>query len=188
MTGREVYSKNKNLLMLLSKFFAIFPIFLRLSLYNGVRSISGKLGMALRYTLLKSINPNIGDNVSIRDHVIIISPQKLSIGNNVSIHPYTYIDASGGISIGNNVSIACHSILISESHTWNNDELPIKYNPIVPTPIIIENDVWCACGVKIIGNCHIYPRVIIAAGAVVKGEIQSKQIVGGIPAKTIKNI
>ncbi|MBE6341041.1 MAG: acyltransferase [Bacteroidales bacterium] len=152
------------------------------------RNIKNSVGIGIRYVLLKSLAKDIGDNVSIRENVIILSPKSLSIGKNVSVHPNCYIDAAGGITIGDNVSIATSSILISTSHTWDNEEIPIKYNPMKSTPIKIDNDVWIGCNVKIIGPCHIGERSICAAGAVVKGEIVRHCIVGGVPAKTIKTI
>ena len=144
--------------------------------------------MLLRYILLKSIAEDIGDNVSIRENVVILSPESMRIGKNVSIHPNSYIDASGGITIGNDVSIATATILISATHTWDVADVPIKYNPMRNTPIMIDDDVWIGCNVKIIGFCHIYNRTIVAAGAVVKGDIGPNSIVGGVPARNIKTI
>ena len=112
------------------------------------------MGIGIRYVLLKSIAKNIGDNVSIREIVIMLSPESLQIGSNVSIHPNCYIDASGGITIGNDVSIATASIIISESHTWDDPLTPIKYNPMKFTPVLIEDDVWIGCNMKVIGPCH----------------------------------
>lgn len=188
MAGRDLFSRCRNIIIWVSKILTIFPRGVRKVLFRGCRNIPGSFGIALRYVLLKTIAKSIGDNVSIREHVVIISPENLCVGNNVSIHPYSYIDASGTVTIGNDVSIATHSILISETHTWEDETLPIKYNPLKPTPINIGDDVWIACDVKIIGPCNVESRVIIAAGAVVKGDIATRQIVGGVPAKMIKSI
>lgn len=138
--------------------------------------------------LLNSLIEAIGDNVSLREGVHLIALKNMRIGKNVSIHPNCYIDASGGVTIGDNVSIATNTILISTTHTWEDKNTPIKYNPLLPTPIYIEDDVWIGCGVKIIGPCHIHKRTIVAAGAVIKGDVGPECIVGGIPAKEIKKI
>lgn len=144
--------------------------------------------MLLRYILLANLAESIGDNVSICEDVILLSPEKMHLGSNISIHPYSYIEAGGGLKIGDNVSIATHSVIITETHTWGNNKIPIKYNPVLPTPIEIEDDVWVAAGVRIIGPCIIHKHAILAAGAVVKGEVSSGCIVGGVPAKVVKRM
>jgi len=142
----------------------------------------------LRYIFILKLAKHIGINVKIDPGVIINNIENLSIGDNVSINPYCFLIASGGITIGSNVSIAHHTSIVSESHTWEDEDTPISYNPIVPTPVTIDDDVWIGCGVRIIGPCHIHSRSIIAAGAVVKGKIESHKIYGGVPAKILKNI
>lgn len=188
MTGRKLFASSKWLLDSLSFLIKLLPLKIRCWLLSVFRGTKGKKGIGIRFILLKSIAKNIGDNVSIREGVVLLSPKLLVLGSNISIHPNCYIDASGGISVGDNVSIATASILISESHTWENENEPIKYNPMKSTPITIDDDVWVGCNVKIIGPCHIKKRTILAAGAVVKGEFDSNSIVGGVPARIIKRI
>ena len=55
----------------------------------------------------------------------------------------------------------------------------------VPT---IGNNVWIGPGVKIVGKIFIGDNVIIAPNSVVQKNIPSNVIVGGIPAKVIKEI
>ena len=70
----------------------------------------------------------------------------------MSIHSFSYIDAYGKIDIGNNVSIANHTTLISSDHTWQDNDKPIKYNQVTPKKIIIEDDIWIAAGVRVLGG------------------------------------
>lgn len=110
------------------------------------------------------------------------------MGNNVSIHDFCYIDAVGGITVGDNVSIAHGSSLISFNHGWNDASLPIKYNPVTQAPIVIEDDVRVGCGVRIMPGVVLGSRSVIAAGSVVVKDVPPNTLVGGIPAKVIKNI
>lgn len=52
--------------------------------------------------------------------------------------------------------------------------------------IEVGNDVYIGYGATVIGPCRIGDGAVIAAGAVVTGDIPSYAIVGGIPAKVIK--
>ena len=152
------------------------------------RNTPGYLGLSLRYIFLKNSGAIIGKNVAIHPNVFIKHPEKLSLGENVSIHPFTYIEAGGEIIIGNNVSVAHSSSLLSYNHSWEDKDQPIKYNKLIPGKIVIKDDVWVGCGVRILPDTVIGYRVVIAAGAVVNKSISDNKLVGGVPAKTIKDI
>lgn len=51
----------------------------------------------------------------------------------------------------------------------------------------IGNNVTIYCGAKVLGNITIGNNVIIAANAVVVKDVEDNCVVGGVPAKIIKN-
>lgn len=53
-------------------------------------------------------------------------------------------------------------------------------------PVVIGNDVWIGAYVSILPGVRIGDGAVIAAGAVVTGEVEPYAIVGGVPAKTIR--
>lgn len=112
----------------------------------------------------------------------------MTLKSNISIHPFCYMDAEGKISIGNNVSIAHHISILSSNHTWDDLSLPIQYNPMKKGKVIIEDDVWVGCGVRILSEVMVKSRSIIAAGSIVNKDVQSNTIVGGNSAKVLKNM
>jgi len=145
---------------------------------NRCMNLPGYVGLGLRYVCVRNLAKSCGDNVAIFPYCVIKHIDNLSIGSNVSIHPYCYVDAIGGIEINDNVSIANHCSLISFGHTWNDISEPIKYNPLIMTPIKIDSDVWIGCGVRIIGPCQIESRTVVAAGAVAKGILSGGAVFG----------
>lgn len=145
----------------------------------------GVKGILIRYILLKTVAKSCGDNVSVHPNVFLKSPQNLEIGDNVSIHPMCYIDATGGIQIGNNVSIAHAVTVLSTNHTWGDRGIPIKYNTERLDKTFIQDDIWIGCGSRILAGVTVCNRSIIAAGAVVTGEVHGDTIVGGVPAEII---
>ena len=54
--------------------------------------------------------------------------------------------------------------------------------------IIIKKNVWIGNNVTILKNSMIGENTIVAAGAVVSGNFPDNVIIGGIPAKIIKEI
>lgn len=173
---------------IIAKGLSIMPKFVIKNIYNIFKNTGGYLGLGIRYVCVRNLAKKCGDNVALFPNIVIKHIESLELGNNVSIHPYCYIDAIGGLNIGDNVSIANHCSLISFGHTWDDERQPIKYNPLIMTPINIASDVWIGCGSRIIGPCNIDSRTIIAAGAVVKGNLSGMAIYGGVPARMIKQL
>jgi acetyltransferase-like isoleucine patch superfamily enzyme len=138
--------------------------------------------------MLKAITKKVGDNVYIGKYVILKNTYNLEIGSNVSIHDFCYLDAIGGISISDNVSIAHNCTILSANHTWSDISIPIKYNIENLKKTSIGDNVWIGCGVKILAGVNINTRVVVAAGSVINKDIDSNILVGGMPAKKIKDI
>lgn len=187
-TGREKFKKNKVLINVLVKSFRILPNFFLIFIWNSSANHSQLFFVGIRYIILKILIKSCGDNVKIGTNVQILGWEKLTIGSNVSIHSNCYIDANGIIEIGDNVSIAHNTTVLSTNHGWINNSLPIKYNPVIFEKVTISNDVWVGCGCRILAGVKIGSRSVIAAGAVVNKNVESNIIVGGVPAKKIKDI
>ena len=55
-------------------------------------------------------------------------------------------------------------------------------------PIVIGNDVWIGANAVILPGVTIGNHSVVAAGAVVTKDVPANTMVGGVPAKFIKNI
>lgn len=110
--------------------------------------------------------------------------RKVTIGNNSSIGNNAYL--SGKIIIGNNVMIAPNCTFIAISHRFS-DKPPFQHIGSANAPIIIEDNVWIGYGAIILEDVTIGKGSIVAAGAVVTRDVEPYTIVGGVPAKLIKN-
>lgn len=188
MTGRSFFDKYKGIIKMLEILSVLIPKRLYSLLWDLVSITESKAALLLRYLYVKKYARMCGVNIFIGKYVTIKNIQNLTLKDNISIHAYTYIDSYGDIEIKSNTSIANHCSLISFNHTYENLEIPIKYNKVEAGKITIEEDVWIGNGVRILPNVTINSRSIIAAGAVVNKDVNSNKIVGGIPAKVIKDI
>jgi acetyltransferase-like isoleucine patch superfamily enzyme len=187
-SGREKFQTFRLFINILTAFFRIFPKSFLSFVWNSINPFTGIIPKLLRYCMLKAKAKSVGDNVSIGANTYIKYWDRFTCGNNVSIHEFCMIDCDGGISIGNDVSIAHGTSLISANHTWNDQRVPIKYNPLTKLGIQIKDDVWIGAGVRILDGVVINSRSVVAAGAVVNKEVNPNTIVGGIPAKILKSI
>jgi len=182
----KAFYKYKKIIILLIKIVSLFPASLNKRSLVMFRHTKGKIGILLRYILIKNLAKSVGNNVIVLEDVLFDAIHLMTFGNNVSINPYCYI--AGEISFGNNIAVANHTSMHSANHTYSDIKVPIKYLPIENSPIIIDDDVWIGAGCRILSGVHIGNRSIVAAGAVVNKDVPTHTIVGGVPAKVIKTI
>lgn len=186
--GRKLFSMSKPIISVLVLIFSIFGRRLNYFFFTLFRRFPGYLGKAIRYIFLKNCLKEMGENVIIGSGVYIKWPHRIKIGNNVAINEMCYIEGFGGVIIGNNVAIAHGTTIMSSNHTYEDKTKPMSLNPIIGAPIIIHDDVWVGCGVRILAGVQIQERTIVAAGAVVNRSFNSNVIIGGVPAKILKSI
>ena len=186
MRGRDRFKKYSSLIYFLCSITRLLSKKTRMRMFFKSRNITGTRGIVKRYILLKTIAKNCGDNVCIMEGVYLLHPENLSIGNNVSIHPMCYLDAQGSINIGNDVSIAEGSSLISFEHNYSDNTIPIKDQDLSLGPISISSNVWIGAKATVLSNVTVGNGSIIGAGAVVTKNVDENIIVGGVPAKKIK--
>lgn len=188
MTGRYFFKLLSKPVKFISIVFSFIPSFLKDFIWALSSPFEGKVALLLRYVITASSVNSCGVNVYIGKGVTLKNKRNLTIGDNVSIHANSYLDAAGGIFIGDNVSIAHNSSLVSFEHSWGNYDLPIKYNSTILKEIIVSDDVWIGCGARVLAGSKVNTRVIVAAGCVVKGELDEKSIYAGVPCRKIKEL
>ena len=184
--GREQFKKVKWILVLLEKYYRLYPLKSRKKKFEKKRFKKGKWGLAVRYALLKSIANSVGENVSIHQGCYILNAEKLSIGNNVSIHPMCYLEALGGITIGNDVSIAHGTTILSTSHNFSRTDIPMKDQGITAKKTIIKDNVWLGAKVTVLAGLTIESGCVIGAGAVLTRDTEKDTVYVGVPANKIK--
>lgn len=188
MEGRKLFSKYGKAINFTSRVFNLLPTFLNMFIISCIQPFPLKMFILLRYVILFNYFESLKDNVYISHNTTLLSLKNIQIGQNVSIHTGCYIDGLGGLVIGDNVSIAHQTSILSFDHSYEDISTPIKYNRLKQGKVIIEDDVWIGCGVRVLSGVTIGNRSIIAAGSVVTKDVESGVLVGGVPAKIIKRL
>lgn len=107
-----------------------------------------------------------------------------TIGKNVFInHGCSFLDL-GGITIEENVLIGPQVKLVTENHPLD----PATRKGLITKPILIKRNAWLGAGVTILPGVTVGENAVVAAGAVVSKDVPDNTVVGGIPAKFLKNI
>jgi len=152
------------------------------------------IGDNVEINALSKFGVSIGDNVSILKGTIIECTgvirelgEGLIIGNNVGIAQNCFIQVRGNVVIGNNVIFGPNVSIFSENHNFSNPELPVSMQGVSRKGVTVEDGVWIGTRAVILDGVNIGKNSIVAAGSIVTKDVPPYTIVGGIPAKIIKN-
>ena len=138
----------------------------------------------IRCLLSQIIDGDIDESVTIFTPFYINYGKHTKIGKNVFINfDCVFLDL-GGITIEDNVLIAPKVSLLTESHPINPDER----HSLIPKPIHIKKNAWIGANATILQGVTIGQNAVVAAGSVVSKDVPDNVVVGGIPAKIIKEI
>ena len=148
-----------------------------------------------RYGMIRELFGSVGTNVSVGDGTIIGFGDNIHVGNNVSINYRCILNDCNSIIIGNDVLIApgvqintaSHTTLLSERLTpdWNPSSGEYRWRTFAK-PILIGDGCWIGANATIIAGVTIGDGAVVAAGAVVTKDVEPNTLVGGVPAKTIR--
>ena len=150
--------------------------------------VPARLAWLLRLGVLHRLAKHCGQRVYIGCGCEIRNWEYLEIGDDVSIHSHCYLDARGGLRIGNQVSVAHQTSILTSDHLWSDPSRPIRENPVVLKPVVIEDDVWIGCGCRILAGVTIHSRSVVGAGAVVTRSVPAGWLAIGVPARLAKSI
>ena len=110
--------------------------------------------------------------------------KNLKLGRNVFINSCCQFQDQGGITIGDGTLVGPKTVIATLNHHMN----PSKRANLIPKPVVIGKNVWIGANVPILPGVTIGDGAIVAAGAVVNKNVEANTIVGGVPAKLIKQI
>lgn len=113
------------------------------------------------------------------------------IRGDVTIGEHSALNAGaatiGKVTIGSAVRIASYAVLVGENHGTDDLDLPIAIQPLTSLGIVVEDDVWIGANVTILDGVTIGSHSVVAAGAVVSKDVPPWSIVGGVPARVIRD-
>jgi len=136
---------------------------------------------------------SFGEKSEFRPFAFAIFAHNVSIGNNVVIRPGTILNAGpeeGAIlTIEDDVAIGPGVHMYCTHHRYERTDIPIIKQGYWPSsPIRIERGAWIGANVIILGGVTIGKNAIVSAGAVVNKDVAPYSVVGGVPARLIKDI
>ncbi len=128
----------------------------------------------------------VGKNITFYPGIKINPCIKIELGDNVDLAWGVLITTGGGVVIGDRTLIGYRSQILSANHVIPENKGRIFGAGHIKKKVVIENDVWIGANCIIVAGVHIGEGAVIAAGSVVTKNVPPFTIVGGVPAKKIK--
>ena len=110
---------------------------------------------------------------------------KFFIGNHSHLGAFCYVNVlQGNLTIGDNVAIGPGTKIIVHSNHYQHGEKVTETK--ITRDIRIGNNVFIGANCTILPGTVIQDNVVIGAGSVIKGELLSNSMYGGVPCKELR--
>jgi acetyltransferase-like isoleucine patch superfamily enzyme len=131
----------------------------------------------------------LGERVRIRATHLPVELASLP-GGTLEIGDRTYINSGASLCAASLVRIGARCAIGNMTLIMDTDFHSVHDHTVapVPRPVIIEDDVWLAARVTVLKGVTIGRGAVVAAGAVVTKDVPPHTLVGGVPAKFIRQL
>ena len=110
--------------------------------------------------------------------------KNITIGHNVFINACCHFQDHGGVTLGDGCLIG-HNVVFA---TLDHGTAPEDRGAMYPAPIRLGKNVWVGSNSTILRGVTVGDNAIIAAGSVVTKDVAANTVVGGVPARHIRDI
>lgn len=135
-----------------------------------------------------------GENTTITSPFMCEYGENITLGKNFFSNFNCIMLDVAKIDIGDNVMIGSNVQLVTPMHPLLADERIVQSYPTgfhdleYAKPIKVGNNVWISSGSTVCGGVTIGDNSIIGAGSVVVKDVPPNVLVGGVPAKVIREL
>ncbi|MFJ8931197.1 acyltransferase [Streptomyces sp. NPDC102364] len=111
----------------------------------------------------------------------------LTLGDGVVIGRGSHVIADTTVRIGSDVYMGPYVYITSTNHSYDDPHEPIGKQWPRMEPVEIGPGCWIGTGAVILPGARLGRNVVVAAGAVVRGDVPDHAVVAGAPARVVRS-
>jgi acetyltransferase-like isoleucine patch superfamily enzyme len=107
---------------------------------------------------------------------------RLAIGDRSYVNDGAFVMCRREVTIGEGCAIAWNVVITdSDVHELSVDDVARPRDE----PVVIGDACWIGTGATILKGSHLATGAVVAAGALVRGAVGERELVAGVPARTV---
>ena len=110
------------------------------------------------------------------------APQRVVVGEHTTIGDSVFLDGRDGLTIGSNVNIGSRVTIWTRQHDPDD-----PWFAETGGPVVLGDRSWVASGATVLPGVTVGQGAVVAAGAVVTRDVAPYTIVGGAPARYLRD-
>jgi acetyltransferase-like isoleucine patch superfamily enzyme len=149
------------------------------------KASTSMIGSAVRLDVLPFRAFVMGENSAVEDFSVVNNGVgDVIIGNNSLVGVGSVV--IGPVKIGSDVIIAQHVVMSGLNHQYQDVKVSIREQPVTTKQIVIEDACWIGANAVITAGVTVGYHSVVAAGSVVTRDVPPYSVVGGNPARILK--
>ncbi|MEU5162120.1 acyltransferase [Streptomyces sp. NPDC020875] len=111
----------------------------------------------------------------------------VTIGDGVVLGRGSHIVADGRVTVGRDTYCGPYVYITSTNHSYDDPGTPVGKQWPRSAPVEIGPGCWLGTGAVVLPGARLGRNVVVAAGAVVRGEVPDHTVVAGAPARAVRS-
>ncbi len=116
----------------------------------------------------------------------ILSDPVVKIGDRCLIGRGSHIVGHWSIELGDDIQTGPYVYITDQNHSYIDPDQPIGSQVPIEAAVRIGSGSWLGANAVVLPGSIIGEHVVVAAGAVVRGEVPDHCVVAGVPAKVVR--
>lgn len=146
------------------------------------------LAIPLRRILARRLFRHCGEGVIFHHNVLFSHGRNISLGDGVLVNRDSMLDDRGPIDVGAYTMLAAGITIETHTHPFDDFDRPIAYAGRGTAAVSIGANSVIGYNSVVMAGSNIGYRAIVGANSVVTGVVDDYTVVGGVPARPIKQI